>query len=433
MTPGSREGRELGARKAASVEKLRRELVARPVQSSGDFAAMKSTVRPLVTLALVLALPCVSACGESDSTPSVTAGGGGAAGTSGEDGGAPVQNQAGAPGSSGPLQAEDELRAAIASNESEVPFTLLLGDEEGTFFEGSKGDSSATTVYESASTSKWVAAAVILNLVDEGYLSLDSNVGEFVDWWTTDASDPRSAITLRQLLSFTSGLQPTAVALDEACVSNPFGTLESCVQAIYDAAASSSLSPGAEFVYGSHHLQAAGLMAIEARGVAEWGDVFEEFKSQTGLFPSGAFDLPSPANPRLAGGMHWTAEEYLGFLRAIFTGELLSADSRDELFTDQTPIGSVEIVGSPISSANEMWHYGLGNWRECPYRTWNDSCDALGRVSSPGAYGAYPFIDFSSGFYGILARQGALGTFRDGLQVYRDLDPLVQELASAAK
>jgi CubicO group peptidase (beta-lactamase class C family) len=34
------------------------------------------------------------------------------------------------------------------------------------------GDSSIDTVYESASTSKWVAAAVLLDLVDQGVLAL---------------------------------------------------------------------------------------------------------------------------------------------------------------------------------------------------------------------------------------------------------------------
>jgi CubicO group peptidase (beta-lactamase class C family) len=383
-----------------------------------------------LALGLGLALPAVSACG-SDSEPRAASdtGSGGAvaaAGSSSESGGSADENRAGASGSSG-----DELQAAVASHETEVPFTLLLGDEDGTFFEGSKGASSPSTSYESASTSKWVAAVVILSLVEEGHLSLESTPADFIDGWTSDAADPRSQISLRQLLSFTSGLQPTGAFSDEGCVSNPAGTLESCVMAIHDAAASQTFVPGTEFIYGSHHLQVAGQMAVEARGAAQWSDVFDEFKDRTGLFPSSAFDLPSKANPRLAGGMHWTAEEYLAFLRALFTGELLSDDSRQALFTDHTAVGSVAIVESPALALDEMWHYALGNWRECPYPAWQDSCDVVGRVSSAGAYGAYPFIDFSSGFYGILARQGALGTFRDGLQVYRDLDPLIQELAAA--
>ncbi|THB69616.1 MAG: serine hydrolase, partial [Gammaproteobacteria bacterium] len=67
-------------------------------------------------------------------------------------------------------------------------------------------------------------------------------------------------------------------------------------------------------------------------------------------------------------------------------------------------------------------------WMECNSATYN--CDPADRVSSPGAYGAYPFIDFSSGVYGIIARQGALGTFAEGYQVFSSV---VTEIESWAE
>jgi hypothetical protein len=100
-----------------------------------------------------------------------------------------------------------ELSAAVEDYSSDVPFTLLLGDASGTFFVGSNGDSSESTAYASASTSKWVTAAVILDLVERDELDLDTRPQDLIPWWTTDEADPRSQITLRHLLSFTSGLQ----------------------------------------------------------------------------------------------------------------------------------------------------------------------------------------------------------------------------------
>jgi CubicO group peptidase (beta-lactamase class C family) len=173
-------------------------------------------------------------------------------------------------------------------------------------------------------------------------------------------------------------------------------------------------------------------MAIAAHGADGWSEVFADFQARTGLFPTGVYDVPSENKPLLAGGMHWTGEEYLEFLRRLFLGELLANDTRAAMFTDQTPTGEVEMVRSPaFDGVGETWHYGLGCWRECPGEAWEPSCDPLDRVSSPGAYGAYPFIDFAGGYYGLLARQGDLGTFRDGLAVYRDLAPLASELATA--
>ena len=56
-------------------------------------------------------------------------------------------------------------------------------------------------------------------------------------------------------------------------------------------------------------------MAIEPSGAASWTALFDAFKTRTGLFPSAVYNLPSEDNPRLAGGMTWTAEEHLAFLR----------------------------------------------------------------------------------------------------------------------
>src|SRR5689334_8270659 len=79
-------------------------------------------------------------------------------------------------------------------------FTVLLETADGRTFRHSHGASSATTRYESASTSKWVTAVIILDLVDRGMLALDTTAHDVMPaYWT------ESAIDLRDLLSFTSG------------------------------------------------------------------------------------------------------------------------------------------------------------------------------------------------------------------------------------
>jgi hypothetical protein len=59
-------------------------------------------------------------------------------------------------------------------------------------------------------------------------------------------------------------------------------------------------------------------------------------------------------------------------------------------------------------------------WQECkgaPYSGVPGS-----RVSSPGAYGAYPFWDRAHGYFGIVARQGAPGTYPEGIQIERAVE-----------
>lgn len=301
-------------------------------------------------------------------------------------------------------------------------FTILLATGDGRTYTHSHGTASPTTVYESASTSKLVTAVIILDLVDRGVLSLDTKAHDLLPFWAD------TTVTLRHLLSFTSGFYD-----DPPCINAGTADFATCVQTIYTRNAASAPAAGTVYQYASSHLQVAGLMAIEATGAASWSEIVDAWKTRTGLFPTATYDLPSATNPRLAGGMHWTATEYLGFLRALAKGELLSAAMRAELFANQR--GSATLSDSPAwSKVHEDWSYGLGNWLECPTATTLGSfdCGAGHRNSSPGAYGSYPFLDFDHGYVGILARMGELGQGFEGVLLFRSAAPQITAWADGA-
>lgn len=314
---------------------------------------------------------------------------------------------------------EKSMSSTLAAASTDTDFTLLLEAADGRLYRHSRGVSTGATLYESASTSKLVSAVVILALVERGYLSLDSKPQELLWFWNPPAGSPASRVSLRHLLSFTSGFWDEPPCLDLAG-----SGFEQCVQSIYFRNAAYGIEPGSEYYYSSTHLQIAGLMAIKARGFASWADLFEEFKSRTGLFEHSRYDLPSATNPRLAGGMRWTGDDYLALLRELYRARLLSADTQAALWSDQR--GAASVLNSPsLSAIGQDWAYGLGNWLECPSPEF--TCRAWPRRnSSPGAYGAYPFVDFGNGYFGLLARQGALGTFARGWELYQ----LVHETAT---
>lgn len=68
-------------------------------------------------------------------------------------------------------------------------------------FEKMYGSFSADQRIAIASASKMVAGLVLMRLIDQGYLSLDSTTGAVLGW-----TGPQGDITLRQLMSFTSGM-----------------------------------------------------------------------------------------------------------------------------------------------------------------------------------------------------------------------------------
>lgn len=317
-----------------------------------------------------------------------------------------------ASGSCSISQRESELTAALAAAPSEVDFSLLLQRDDGRSYTYNRGAATPDTRFESASTSKLVSAVIILRQVEKGYLTLSDHPQYWLASWPIGAADPLYGITLAQLLSFTSGLTDEPLCLNVGAFN-----FASCVYNIGSNNAGNGITPGTQFYYSGTHLQVAGQMALRARGLSNWSDLFSEFQQQTGLFASGAYDLPSSSNPRLAGGMHWSGREYLAFLNALRAGQLLNSASMSEMLKDHTGSG-VSIAYSPArESIGEDWHYGFGLWHECQSSSYN--CTPGTRISSPGAYGAYPFWDRAKGYVGILARQGALGSYSKGLATYR--------------
>ena len=330
-------------------------------------------------------------------------------------------------------QLENDMNSVLSNLASDVNFSFAVDRQDGRRYTYNRGTSTLQTPYESASTSKLVSAVIILRQVEQGYLGLLDSPQRYITTWPLLNPDPLINMTLAQLLSFTSGL-----TTEPTCLNFGGANFETCVNNIATTNAGNTIIPGQEFHYGSSHLQVAGLMAIKARGVpiATWQDLFTEFKVQTGLFPTATYDLPSASNPRLAGGMHWTGEEYMAFLKALKNGTLLPT-TMTEFLADHTPSPAVAIVASPIALAppnglGENWHYGLGHWLECqvPAGSPFTCSSSTARVSSPGAYGAYPFWDRSKNYTGIVARQGTIGTFPNGIAIERAVRPTVEQWAA---
>lgn len=303
------------------------------------------------------------------------------------------------------------LDAALAQAPSEVDFSFAAQRADGRRYVYQRGRSSLQTVYESASTSKLVSAVIILRQVERGHLRLEDRPQDRIASWDIPSTDPLYGLTLAQLLSFSSGL-----IQEPSCLLSSFSDFESCVLNIARLNAGHGQQPGVAFFYGNAHLQVAGLMAVKASGLASWQALFDEFKAQTGLFPTARYDLPSTGNPRLAGGMHWNGDEYLAFLRALQAGELLGRSLMAQMLSDQ--IAGLVIANSPTRTGfGEDWHYGFGLWHECESAQYD--CVPGERVSSPGAYGAYPYWDRPRDYFGLVARQGMLGTYPNGIAIER--------------
>jgi CubicO group peptidase (beta-lactamase class C family) len=264
-----------------------------------------------------------------------------------------------------------------------------------------------------ASASKWMTAALVMTVVDEGKLSLDAPISRYLPTFT----GAPGRITLRQLLAQTSGEGGLLDGVDLR--QDPRITLAASA----DAVARRPLQdpPGTVFRYGGPGFQVAGA-AVEAVTGERWSVLFDrriaaplgmthtywEHLPTRGVSPSDTLD------PLLQGGVVTTAQDYARFLTMLAQGgsvggkRILSAGAVDAMETVQT-LGLRMAYTSPGAEHRDL-QYALGNW--CERWSADRRCTL---VSSPGAFGTYPWIDRQSGLYGIFFTRVRLPRIVDDL------------------
>jgi len=250
-----------------------------------------------------------------------------------------------------------------------------------------KGATTGSTTVPLAETSMLPTTVVLLSLVDDGTLSLDEPIGSTLRW----LDGPAGAVTLRQLLSHTSGL-PASVECAEP-------TPAACDAAI--AAALLVEAPGEGFHVTDLDAHVAARLAETATG-RPWSELFAERVAG----PSG-MTVTTYADPSTTGGLvavdGTTTADDLGRLLAVIrdggvadTGaRVLSEESVRQILLDQTV---------RLDTHTEAWvaetgvpTYGLGVWRD---RLRGD--DVASVVSAPNRYGLYPFVDVGRSAWGIV-------------------------------
>jgi CubicO group peptidase (beta-lactamase class C family) len=235
------------------------------------------------------------------------------------------------------------------------------------------GEYGETTVVPVASASKWLTAATVMSLVEEGQLELDAPVSR----WVPAFNGRKAAITVRQLLSHTSGVREQ----NGWDVAMPMAKFVARV-----AAADLAAAPGAEFQYGNTAMQIAAFAAETVTG-KRWNEIFQERIAGPCEMAATQF---AGANPMVAGAAVSTLRDYGRFLemilhRGIFRGRrVLRAASIQEMQRNQVRAKN----GRP---------YGLGQWV--------DAADAQGetvQVSSPGSNGFRPWLHVPRQLFGVL-------------------------------
>jgi CubicO group peptidase (beta-lactamase class C family) len=284
---------------------------------------------------------------------------------------------------------------------------VVVERDDGIVHEEYWGEFGPARVSLVASASKMIAAGVLMRLDDQGLLDVDAPIADAVDWGSANP-----AITPAQLVSNSSGLVglgPNPLYRPYRCQFLPQGRLAECGERIFTTTDDDDdvIAPDTTFRYGGGQWQVAGAVA-EAVSGRSWEQLLEEtyvepcgvdslgFNNQWTQFGSIVFTYPvgfdadpstlvATDNPNIEGGAYVTAPDYarllLMHLREGRCGgvAVLSREAIAEMHADR--------IGDVYGGSAGRSGYGMGWWID---RT-------SGRLSDPGAYGAYPWLDIDDG------------------------------------
>ena len=197
------------------------------------------------------------------------------------------------------------------------------------------------TVVDIGSASRWLAAAAMMTLVDEGTLALDDPVAKYLPEFTGD----KAAITIRQLWSYDSGLPATDASIDDRTL-----TLEECVKRIATGPLPSL--PGTTVSDGSVSIQ-VGARVCEVISGMTWQEFFRVRITEPLGMDSTSFNLMGfNRNPDVAGGARSTAEDYSRFLTMLLQGGVWSGK---HILSEQAVAQIDSLYHSFVASPLDQW------------------------------------------------------------------------------
>lgn len=247
-----------------------------------------------------------------------------------------------------------------------------------------------------ASSSKWLTAALVMIFVDEGKVSLDDKIGQ---WIPELDRYGKSYITLRYCLAHMTGIKDDRT-IKSIIERRKFSSLEE--EANSFAAREIRANPSQDFWYGNIGPNLAGrvieVISKKRFDVVIKQKLFNPLEMRRTTFTSMDGSATNPA-----GGAQSTAEDYMKFLMMLLNKgkykgkQILSEESVNMLMQVQTKPEIMKFV----PEAAKGYNYTLGSWAvEDPLLT-SPTAGGEGTASvlaCPGLFGAWPMVDFCRGY-----------------------------------
>ncbi|MBN9380088.1 MAG: serine hydrolase [Chitinophagaceae bacterium] len=247
-------------------------------------------------------------------------------------------------------------------------------------------DFSPKTQASIESAGNWLTAALVMTFVDEGKLSLDDRVTQYIPLF---AKYSKSYITIRHCLTNTTGIRAEG--------KTKFESLEEEINS-YASRRDIVTNPGTEFYYSyvGPNIAARVLEIISKKSFDRLiqDRIIRPLKMKGTSFSN---EEGGAINP--AGGARSTANDYINFLsmllnNGVFEGRrILSEKAVEELETSQFPATPIKSVPKSLQGV----HFSLGS-----FITESTAAGKSNVLACPNMMGTIPYIDKCRNYAAIL-------------------------------
>ena len=289
------------------------------------------------------------------------------------------------------LETAIEERRKVLGND----LMVFVASSDSIVYQKAFGDINTRTQMVVGASSKLFTAALVLQLADEGKISLDDKISKYIPIFE---SYFKSYVTIRHCLSHMTGIEAESFKLTSFTSKRKYNSLEEEVNAF--AKKEIHANTGEEFRYNNIGLNiAARVVEIVTK------KKFEQLMRQRIFAPLGmrntTFTTDDGSAPNPSGGAKSTAADYIRFLQMLlnkgkFNGkQILSESAIAELRKVQVAKDRMKF----IPKAAEGFQYALGSWvMEGP-----EGIGATAKtLTAPSLFGTWPAVDFSRGYAYIL-------------------------------
>ncbi|HUQ96903.1 MAG TPA: serine hydrolase [Chitinophagaceae bacterium] len=293
-------------------------------------------------------------------------------------------------------------------------FTVAVVTKDTIAFQKEWGAMKAKTVAPLGSSSGWLTAALFMQFVDEGKLSLDDKVVKYLPVFEKYG---KNYITLRHCLAHLTGIQADG-KLKHLLASKKFSTLDEEVN--HFAANEIETNPGTAFTYNEIGMSIAGRV-LEVVSKKRFDLLIKQkLLTPLGMRQTSFTSVDGTAPDPFAGG-RTTATDYMAFLKMLLNNgryngqQVLSEAAVMQLRTIQTT--NVPLHSIPKEAAG--FAYTLGAW------SLESNSTNVTVLASPNFTGTWPVVDFCRGYALLLFTKNTIDDQKG--EHYADLKKLIDQ------